>query len=109
MTHRMASMVVLVGGMAFLSNGLASAQVSGSGTPGTVPVWTGDGTMLTDSHVQDNGTTVNMSLPLQVTLGSGPALLGSGGNGVGVVGFSSNGNGVFGSTGGTQAGVQGNG
>jgi hypothetical protein len=62
MRYRIARSVGLAGGMVVLLNGLATAQVSGSGTPGTVPVWTGDGTVLTDAHIQDNGTTVNVAL-----------------------------------------------
>jgi hypothetical protein len=106
----MTSTVVLVGGMVFLLNGQATAQVGGGGTPGTVPVWTADGTVLTDSHIQDNGTMVNVAVPLGVTgSGSGPAVFGSGGTGPGIGGSSSGDIGVVGSTSGTsgQAGVAG--
>jgi len=34
------------------------SPVGGSGTPGTIPVWSGSGTTLTDSGLQDNGTSV---------------------------------------------------
>ena len=48
----------------------ATAQVGGSGTPGTVPVWTGDGTVLSDSHIQDNGATVNVALLVSGDVGT---------------------------------------
>jgi len=112
MRHRAASIVLLVGGMFFVLEGHAAAQgppvsvgVNGRGTPGTVPVWTGSGKTLTDSHIQDNGSVVNLSLPLQVSggAGNGPAVVGSSTNGTGVSGFSSNNNGVTGSTSATNA------
>jgi hypothetical protein len=40
-------------------------QVTGSGTPGTVPVWNGT-TSLGDSHIQ-SGTQVTVNVPLQVS------------------------------------------
>ena len=40
------------------SGGGGGGGVSGSGTPGTIPVWTGSGTTLTDSGLKDDGTSV---------------------------------------------------
>ena len=100
MGHRIASSVVLVGGIVLLMNAQSAAQgVTGSGTPGTLPVWTGDGTMQTDSHVQDNGASVNFGLPIAASgSGSGPAVFGSGGVGVGINGISTGSHGIVGST-----------
>jgi hypothetical protein len=87
-----------------------STGVSGNGTPGTVPLWTGSGETLTDSHIQDNGTTVNVSLPVWASAsGSGPTVAGSGDGGIGVSGYSAGNNGVVGRSDGTsgQSGVSG--
>jgi hypothetical protein len=82
-TRRMALVAVLVVWIAVLTNGQAAAQsngqattqkpsattskapVTGSGTPGIVPVWTGTAT-IGDSHVQDDGSTVSVGLPMNV-------------------------------------------
>src|SRR5262245_21794865 len=82
-TRRMALVAVLVVWIAVLANGQAAAQsngqattqkpsattskapVTGSGTPGIVPVWTGTAT-IGDSHVQDDGSTVSVGLPMNV-------------------------------------------
>lgn len=83
--------------------------VNGHGTPGTVPLWTGSGTTLTDSHIKDNGTQVNISVPVSAShAGTGPTIGGFSTNGVGVSGISPNGIGVIGSTKGTAgSGVSG--
>jgi hypothetical protein len=96
---------------------VANAQVTGSGTPGTVPVWTGDGTMLTDSRIQDSGSLVTVQVPVNVSgavgvmgpisaddgsgntavLAGGLPGVGVGGQGnIGVQGQSSSGSGVKG-------------
>jgi hypothetical protein len=74
-------MVGLFGGIALLMSGQAAGQemrtaaappsvgVNGSGTPGTVPLWTGSGRTLTDSHIQDSGSAVTVQLPVQVSGG----------------------------------------
>jgi hypothetical protein len=92
---------------------VANAQVTGSGTPGTVPVWTGDGTMLTDSVIQSGPAGLNVSRPLQV---SGTATLDGGGGNIAVAGSNGTGlsasgttNGVVGTSSGGGAGVLGNG
>ena len=77
-----------------LAGSSAHAQVSGSGTPGTLPVWAGDGTMLTDSLIQ-SGTTVNVNAPLQV---NGGVVGTSNGPGAGVFGTSPSSDGVIGVT-----------
>jgi len=112
MTYRMVSIVGLVGGIVLSMNGLAAAQgppsstgVNGSGTPGTVPLWTGSGRTLTNSHIQDNGSSVNVSLPLSASAsGNGPTVSASGTNGVGVAGSSSGNHGVSGFASGTSGG-----
>src|SRR6266513_4173015 len=76
-----------------------SGGVDGSGTPGTVPLWTGTGKTLTDSHIYDNGSGLRISLPLwaPVTTGAAPAIAGdNAGAGTGVGGHSAGGNGVTG-------------
>jgi hypothetical protein len=40
----------------------AGADVAGSGTPGTIPVWSGTGTTLTDSIITQSGSTVAIGL-----------------------------------------------
>src|SRR5713226_346712 len=94
MTRRIASVAVLVGGILLLMNGQAAGQVTGSGTSGTVPVWTGDGTVLTDSRIQDNGSIVTVQLPVQVS----GTVSGTGSSGPGIDGNSSGGQGVRGTT-----------
>jgi hypothetical protein len=84
--------------------------VNGSGTPGTVPVWTGSGKTLTNSRIQDNGATITMSLPVSaVATGAGPTVAATAANGNGVSGHSSTNYGVVGTTDSTtwQAGVGG--
>jgi len=84
--------------------------VTGSGTPGTVPLWTGAGRTLTDSHIRDNGTGVTVTVPIWVSAGgSAPTVAGTATNGVGAAGLSANNHGVTGTTSGTewQAGVAG--
>jgi endosialidase-like protein len=116
MTHRTASIVLLVGGIFFAVNARAAAAqgppspgVNGSGTPGTVPVWTGSGRTLTNSRIKDNGTTVDVSVPVSAA-SSGVGQAGVSGFGVetgvsgiasgdvsyGVAGFSAKGVGVDG-------------
>jgi hypothetical protein len=73
--------------------------VDGSGTPGTVPLWTGTGTTLTDSHIYDDGVGLRISLPLwaPVSTPAAPAISGdNAGTGTGVGGHSARGNGVTG-------------
>jgi hypothetical protein len=45
-----------------------AAPVNGTGTPGTIPVWTNAGKTLTDSHVQDDGTTLALTEPVSGTV-----------------------------------------
>src|SRR5262249_48887499 len=69
----------------------SGAGVGGHGTPGKVPLWTGSGTTLTDSHIKDSAAGVTISVPVSVSAsGTGPTVSGSGTNGVGVTGISSN-------------------
>ena len=52
-----------------------SSGVNGQGTPGVVPLWTGSGTTLTDSHIHDIGGGVNISVPLSASAdGDGPTI-----------------------------------
>jgi hypothetical protein len=96
MAHRLTLSVVLVGAIVLSMNAKAAAQVTGTGTPGTVPLWTGDGTMLTDSHVQDDGSNVTVLLPVQV---SGTVSgIGSNSDQPGIDGFNSSGDGVRGTS-----------
>jgi len=37
--------------------------ISGSGSPGTIPIWTGEGTTLGNSHLTDNGVTLSYNDP----------------------------------------------
>jgi hypothetical protein len=77
----------------------ASSGVNGQGTPGTVPLWTGSGTTLTDSHIRDSGGLVNISVPVSAShTGPGPTIGAFSSNGVGVSGISPNGTGVIGSS-----------
>jgi len=77
MVRRIVGVVFLVGVIGFMFGGRVAAQrpnppgstVKGSGTPGTIPVWTGTGTTLTDSHIQDDGTDVSVNLPVHVFVG----------------------------------------
>lgn len=87
----------------------SGSGVNGHGTPGTVPLWTGSGTTLTDSHIKDSGTQVNITVPVSVShAGPGPTIGGFSTHGVGVSGISPNGIGVIGSTKGTNgSGVSG--
>jgi hypothetical protein len=94
----------------------APAGVNGHGTPGTVPLWTGSGTTLTDSHIQENGSQVNITVPVSATQvaashdgSNGPTIFAwsSGINAVAVAGASPNGIGVLGGTRGTGAAVLG--
>jgi hypothetical protein len=85
-------------------SGYAAAQqsgnvlgpVQGSGTPGTVPLWTGSGSTLTNSHIQDNGSRIHVGLPLSANNNTGDA-----------ANIASNGTGVFGK--GSKIGVTGQG
>jgi hypothetical protein len=82
----------------------APAGVNGQGTPGTVPLWTGSGTTLTDSNIQDSGGQVIITVPVSASApgtGGGPTIEAWSTNGVGVAGISPNGIGVIGSTMGT--------
>jgi hypothetical protein len=118
-TFTVAPLVVLVGGLLAFADRTAAAQPRrppvppvpwGKGTPRTVPVWTGSGTTLGDSHIHDNGAMVTVTSPMQVS-GSGntAGVSASSTDGTGVAGFSSNSNGIEGSTAGTAAGVVGSG
>jgi hypothetical protein len=86
-----------------------SSGPNGHGTPGVVPLWTGSGTTLTDSHIQDKGGLVTIAVPVSAShAGSGPTIGGFSTDGVGVSGISPNGIGVIGSTmGSTGSGVSG--
>jgi len=86
-----------------------SSGVNGQGTPGVVPLWTGSGTTLTDSHIQDKFGNVTISVPVSAShAGTGPTIGGFSTDGVGVSGISPNGIGVIGSTMGTMgSGVSG--
>jgi hypothetical protein len=81
-------MILLVGaGLVILvASGTAAAQVAqkatkveGSGTAGTIPVWTGS-QILTNSHIHDNGAAVDVTLPVSATItsASGAAISGFG-------------------------------
>jgi hypothetical protein len=66
-----------------------SSGPNGHGTPGVVPLWTGSGTTLTDSHIHDTGVGVNISVPLSASAdGTGPTIGAFSTNGVGVFGAS---------------------
>src|SRR5437868_15185120 len=43
------------------ASGSGSSGVNGQGTAGVVPLWTGSGTTLTDSHIQDKFGNVTIS------------------------------------------------
>jgi endosialidase-like protein len=127
MRHQTVSMVLVVCGICLSMTAPAVAQVNsqaaansavqaagpnkpptvtGSGTPSTVPVWTG-ASGLGDSHIHDNGATVDVSVPVSGT-NSAMGLAGVSGFGVeygvsgvasgavsyGVAGFSAQGVGV---------------
>src|SRR5262245_20365628 len=102
MAHRMAVVAVFVGGVFLVASGRVAAQgppgrpVNGSGTPGTIPVLTGSGGTLKDSHIEDDGTVISVSEPLHV---SAPLRANDGGSiGLGVEGAtnSAGGTGVLG-------------
>lgn len=88
MTNRKPLVLVWVATIILLMNGHSPAQnattpVDGSGTPGTVPLWTGSGNTLTNSAIKDNGGNVVVALPFFVRDGSGDAaVIASGGIGV---------------------------
>jgi hypothetical protein len=89
----------------------ADAQVQGTGTPGTVPVWV-DSTTIGDSIIQ-NGTAVTIPAPLQVTGtvtmdGGGGNIAVAGANGTGLSASGTSG-GVVGTSSGSGAGVVGQG
>src|SRR5947207_2549675 len=66
-----------------------SSGPNGQGTPGVVPLWTGSGTTLTDSHIHDTGGGVNISVPLSASAdGDGPTIGAFSAKGVGVFGAS---------------------
>jgi endosialidase-like protein len=101
MRRHIAEVACFVGTMVFVCSGHVAAQkpVKGSGIPGTIPVWTGTGSTLADSHVQDNGTDVTVNLPLRVSgSDNAPAVDGFSSDGIGVVGHSVTNDGVVGST-----------
>jgi hypothetical protein len=80
--------------------------VNGNGTPGTVPLWSGSGSTLANSHIHDNGTLVNITLPVSAShAGPGPTINGFSTNGVGVAGRSTNNIGVLGGTSGASGGA----
>src|SRR5438270_351730 len=45
-----------------------AAPVDGNGTPGTIPLWTNAGKTLSDSHVQDDGTSLVLTEPIAGTV-----------------------------------------
>ncbi len=74
---------LLVGMLTLTFSGKADAQgngngngrgggsaVDGGGTPGTVPLFTGSGRTLTNSHILDDGASVKVTLPVLVSSGS---------------------------------------
>lgn len=116
------SMVILVSGAVLLSSGQATTQgqgptvqpVNGSGTPGTVPVWTESGKTLSDSLIQSNGSAVTVSAPLRVF--GRVTMNGGGGNsavaGLAGIGLSASGTGrglIGNGSGAGSTGVNGNG
>jgi hypothetical protein len=113
-----AALGALVGTLVLSWEGTAVAQegsarstpedVKGRGTPGTVPLWGVQGRRLTDSHIRDNGQSVFVGLPLQVTgTGTAHGLSGIATGGSGVSGHSTANNGVTGSTDATSGGAAG--
>lgn len=97
MNTRIAILIGLFGLMSWPASAQPPAGLpkppSGSGTPGTVPVWTGTAT-LGDSRIT-SGATVSVAAPLRVNGGSEDAIVGTTDGATGVTGFAS-GTGVLG-------------
>src|SRR3954449_7207312 len=61
--------------------------LNGQGTPGVVPLWTGSGNTLTDSHIQDSGGAITITESVSASspgTGGGPTIGAFSTDGVGV-------------------------